>query len=140
MIGGVPLGGLLLLWCTLMAVSPIRRPRRLGLVSWICSAGPNEVPFLFIYIVVLSNAPSVLDGDVTRGDWISSMVAVVTVVGLGIVARRALRAGVVADAALDTALGAQWSAEIDTSLVGRPRRRLPWLRILLVPWPFRPRA
>jgi acetyl esterase/lipase len=136
----VPLGGLLLLWCTLMAVVPIRHPRRLGLMSWICSSAPNEMPLLFIYIVVLSNAPSVLDGDMTRGDWISFTVAAVTVAGLGIVARRALRAGVIADAALEKALGAQWSTEIDTSLVGRPRRRLPWLRILLVPWPFRPRA
>jgi acetyl esterase/lipase len=139
-IGGVPLGGLLLLWCTLMAVAPIRHPRRLGLMSWICSAGPNEVPFLFIYIVVLSNAPSVFDGEITRDDWISSTVAVVTLVGLGIVARRALRTGAIADAALENAFGARWLAEIDTSLVGRPRRRLPWFRILLVAWPFRPRA
>lgn len=140
MIRDVPLGGLLLAWCTLMAVAPIRHPRRLATMSWICSAGPNEAQFLFAYIVVLSNAPSMLDGDVTRRDWIAATVALATLVGLGIVARRALRADAATESALDTALGPQWLAEIDTSLVGRPRRRLPWLRILTVPWPFRLRA
>ena len=140
MIWGVPLGGLFLAWCVLMAVAPIRRPPRFGLLSWISSAGPNEVPFLFICIVVVSNAPSLLDGDVTGGDWISLALAGLTVTGLGIVAHRALRAGAVADAALETSFGAGWSSDIDTSVAGSPRRRLPWLRILLVPWPFRPRA
>ena len=140
MIGDVPVGGLLLLWFTLMAIAPIRHPRRLATMSWICSAGPNEAPFLFAYIVVLSNAPSVLDGDVTRRDRIAAAVALATLAGLGIVAQRALRTGAATEAALDTALGPQWSTEVDTSLVGRPRRRLPWLRILTVPWPFRPRA
>ena len=139
MVAGVPLGGLLFLWCALMAVAPIRRPRSLGLVSWISSAAPNEVPFLFIYVVVLSNAPSVLDGHMSvPGDWISSAIAACTVAALAIVARRAGHAGVVADEALDRAFGAHRRAEVTRSSAGRSRWRLPWLRILLMPWPFRP--
>ena len=139
MIAGVPLGGLLFLWCALMAVAPIRRPRSLGLVSWISSAAPNEVPFVFIYIVVLSNAPSVLDGHMSvPNDWVSLAIAACTVTALAIVAYRAGRAGVVADEALDQAFGARRPTEITTSSVGRSSWRLPWLRILLMPWPFRP--
>ena len=56
-------GSLFFAWCTLMAVAPLRRPRRLAVISWISSAVPNEVPFLFLYIVVGSNLPTLIDGD-----------------------------------------------------------------------------
>jgi acetyl esterase/lipase len=129
-------GSLFFAWCTLMAVAPLRHPRRLGLVSWISSAVPNELPFLFLYIVIASNVPTVvgrLDGS---GSWISLAVAGLTSAGLLVVAGRSRRAGPVVERALADGLGPGWRSELDPVLAGRLRRHLPWVRILLVPWMF----
>ena len=123
--------------CTLMAVVPLRRPRRLAIVSWISSAVPNEVPFLFLYIVVGSNLPALLDGNLDApGQWFSLAVAALTSAGLIVVARRSLRTGAVVERALVDGLGPQWRSELDPVLTGGLRRHLPWARILLLPWMF----
>lgn len=133
----VPFGSIFFAWSTLMAVAPIRRPRRLALLSWICSCAPNEVPFLFLAIVVASTVPTVGDGDVASpGSGISVVLALLTSAGLIVVARRALRSGPSLDQALGDALGPGWRGEIDPAQASRLRRHLPWLRILLAPWPF----
>jgi acetyl esterase/lipase len=139
-IGGVPVGGLLLAWCVLIAVAPIRRPRRLAVVSWICSCAVNEVPFVFAFVVIASNAPSFLDGAMTGpDDWISLAVAASSLGGLAIIARRGLRARDATGTALAEAFDAGLLARVATT-TGCQRKRLPWLRILLMPWPFRPRV
>ena len=136
----LPLGGLIFAWCTLMAVAPIRRPPRLAVFSWVCSMAVNELPFVFLVLVVASTAPSVVAGDlVAGGDWIGVAVALATAAGLVVVARRALRTGPALERALDEALGRNWRDEIDPALAGRLRGDRPWRRILLVPWPRRPR-
>ena len=129
-------GSLFFAWCTLMAVAPLRRPRRLGLVSWVSSAVPNELPFLFLYIVVASNVPTVVAGLDRPGSWITLVVAGLTSAGLVVVARRSLRAEAVVERALADGLGDRWRSELDPVLAGRLRRHLPWLRILVVPWMF----
>ena len=129
-------GSLFSAWCTLTAVAPLRHPRRLGLVSWISSAVPNELPFLFLYIVIASNVPTVIDGLDGPGSWISVAVAALTSAGLLVVARRSLRAGAVVERALVDGLGPRWRSELDPALAGRLRRHLPWMRILFVPWMF----
>ena len=94
----VPFGALFFAWCTLMAVAPLRRPRRLAVIGWISSAVPNELPFLFLYIVVLSAVPTVVDDDLgSPRTWISLAVALLTAAGLVVVARRSLRSGAVVE-------------------------------------------
>ena len=133
----IPWGSLFFAWCTLMAVVPLRRPRRLAMISWISSAVPNEVPYLFLYIVVGSAVPTIVgdqfDGP---GSWISLAVALLTSAGLIVVARRALMAGPVVDRALVDGLGRGWRDQLDPALADGLRRHLPWPRILFVPWMF----
>ena len=133
----IPWGSLFFAWCTMMAVAPLRGPRRLAVVSWMSSATPNEVPFLFLYIVVGSTVPTVVEGgpDAPR-TWISLAVAGLTSAGLIIVARRSLRSGAVLDRALADGLGRRWLSQLDPVVAGRLRRHLPWPRILFLPWMF----
>ena len=133
----VPFGALFFAWCTLMAVAPLRRPRRLAMFAWISSAVPSELPFLFLYIVVLSAVPTVVDEDLgSPRRWISLAVSLLTAAGLVVVARRSLRSGAVLERALATGLGPGWRGQIDPVLAGQLRGHLPWPRILLVPWMF----
>lgn len=125
----IPIGALLFAACTLLAVRPLRRPRRLALLSWITTAAPNELPLQFMVIVVASSLPPVLDQDHT----LSLVLSTLTLAGLVVVTSRAPRARPAVDRALDDALGTGWRH------VCPPRRHLPWARILLMPWPFRPR-
>ena len=130
-------GALFFAWCTLMAVTPLRRPRRLAIISWISSAVPNEVPYLFLYIVVGSNLPTLLNGDLDApGSWLSASVAALTSAGLIVVARRSLRTGTVVERAIADGLGPRWRNELDPVLAGGLRRHLPWARILFLPWMF----
>jgi acetyl esterase/lipase len=136
-VSAVPFGALIFAWMTLMAVMPLRRPRRLAVISWISSASPNEVPFLFLYLVIVSTAPSVIAGDLdTASDWISLALAVLTSAGLLVVAGRSLKSGPVMDRALIDSLGPRWRSELDPALAAGLRRHLPWARILFVPWMF----
>ena len=130
-------GSLLFAWCTLMAVAPLRRPRRLAIVSWISSAVPNELPLLFLYIVIGSNLPTLLHGDLDApGSWLSVVVAALTSAGLIVVLRRSLRTGAVVERALVDGLGRRWRSELDPRLADGLRQRLPWTRILFLPWMF----
>ncbi len=133
----VSLGSLIFAWCTLMAVAPIRRPGRLAVLSWMSSAVVNELPFHFFYIVAASTVLTVIEGELdSAGLWVSLAVALLTSSGLALVAGRAMRTRQRIDEALDEGLGADWRAETDPVDLGRLRRHLPWLRILLVPWMF----
>ena len=130
-------GSLFFALCTLMAVVPLRRPRRLAIISWITSAVPNEVPFLFLYIVIGSNLPTVLDGNLDApSQWLSLALAVLTSAGLIVVACRSLRTGAVVERAMVDGLGPRWRSELDPVLAGGLRRHLPWARILFLPWMF----
>lgn len=135
----VPVGGILLTVCVLLAIVPIRRPRAAATVGWIVSILPGEMSFVFAYIVVVSTGPSLLGGDASApATWIAVAIALATMVGLAIVVGRARQAGPVADRALAAELGGHWRAEIDRGL-NAGGGRLPWVRILILPWPFRPR-
>jgi acetyl esterase/lipase len=136
-VSAVPFGSLFFASCTLLAVIPLRRPRRLAVISWLCSAWPNELPFLFLWIIIVSTAPGVIAGDlVSASDWISLVVAGLTSAGLVVIAARSLTSGPVVERALADGLGPQWRSELDPALAAPLRRHLPWARILLVPWMF----
>lgn len=128
----VPVGGLLLTCIALLAVAPIRRPRNLALASWISTIGPNELPLHFAALVVATSLPSHLDGAMDTRDWISLALTVITAAAFLVVAWRTTKARAAPRQALDDVIGSV-----------RPRsarrRGLPWARMVLMPWPFRPR-
>ncbi len=98
------------------------------------TAGVNELPFVFLALVVVSTEPILSAGDVTPMGWLAVALALLTVSGLGTVVAAALRAGRRLEAALGEALGPNWRDEIDPDLGRQLRHRLPWLQILLTPW------
>jgi acetyl esterase/lipase len=63
--------------------------------------------------------------------------AVLTSVGLGVIAWRGWRAGPVVARAMSEALGAGWRNELHPQLAARLRQHLPWLQILFLPILFR---
>lgn len=137
--GPIPVGALLFGVCVLLAVAPIRRPPTMAAMSWLASAAPNELPFVFGLVVIAANAPSLVDGEVGwPRDWISLIVGLATLAGLAVVARRGFEARAVLDRAFRDQLGPEWRDQIEATLARPRRRRVRWMRILAVPWPFRP--
>ena len=139
----VPFGYLtstvLVAWCTLFALAP-PRPRRSSPsnVSYWFGFLLNELPFVAFYWLLASTLIAVGQGDIDSPvGWVAFGLAVVTTVGLVVVAWRGLRARPVLDHALSEGLGAGWHAAIDAALAARLRRRLPWARILFAPFLMR---
>jgi acetyl esterase/lipase len=134
----IPIGSVLLATCAVLAVVPFRRPRSLATASWILGNFPNELPFVFLVVVVLPNlAP--LAGEMTARDLVSLALTAVMVVALVVVLRRSLRARAVVERALDEGLGDRWPSSPDPCGPGPFDRRRRWPAILLMPWPLRPR-
>jgi acetyl esterase/lipase len=136
----VPIGYLLtvllMAWCTLFALTP-PRPRRSSTsnLSYWFGFLINELPFPAIWWLLASTLLAFGEGDVASpAGWAAFGLAVLTTVGLVVVAWRGLRAAPVVDRALDEGLGAGWRTTVDAR-----RRRRPWARILLWPFPVRPR-
>jgi acetyl esterase/lipase len=136
----VPIGGVLFACLAFLAVKPIRRPHSLATASFLCTSTPNELPFLFVAVVVVSTAPSLLDGDVeVTGDAVSLALALATIAAFAVVTWRSLRARPVLDRALDEGLGSEWSRRTEPSACEPSRCPTSWRRILFAPWPLRPR-
>jgi len=141
----VPVGYLLtvtlLAWCTLFAVAP-PRPRQSSPSNLSFRFGYllNELPFIAFYWLLASTLLAFSQGDIdSPGGWVAVGLAVLTTVGLVVVAWRGLRAGPVVDHALREGLGAGWRTAIDAGMAAQLRRRLPWARILFWPFPVRGR-
>ncbi len=135
----VPIGYLvtvaIVAWCTFFAVLPLRRPRALARWTWRFSLVLNELPLLAGYWLLASTLLAAGQGDLdSPGGWVSSGLAVLTAAGLAVVVGRALRTGLAVELALTEGLGAGWRAGIDPAIAARLRRRRPYARILL--WPF----
>lgn len=105
---GGAVGAIVFGWCTLMAAAPLRRPRRAAALAWLSSAQVCELPMLFAAVVLLSNAPDALSGVRWPDGWIAATVAVATIGGLLVVARRATTARLPLEQALDETLGRRW--------------------------------
>jgi hypothetical protein len=121
---------------TLLALAPQRRPPVLGKISWLSSLLVNEVPFLAFVALPAATALAIAGGDLTSpGAWLVVGVAVLTMIGLLVIAHRGVRASPAPDDALTEALGPGWRAAIDRGLAASLRRRRPLTRILLCPWP-----
>lgn len=134
MIGSIPVGVVIVTLSAVVAVVPLRRPRPMATLSWLAGLFPNELPFVFGLVVIAPNALSVTDGESTDRDAVTLALTAVVVVALAILVRRALQARVVLERSLTDA----GVADIRSKSAGTRSRR--WLRIVLVPWPLRPRT
>ena len=142
----VPIGYLvtttLIAVCTLFALAP-PRPRQSSPsnVSYWFGFLVNELPFVAFFVLLASTLLAFGQDDIaTPVGWVGFGLAVLTTVGLVVVVRRALPTRPVVERALNEGLGAGWRSAIDPALAARLRRRLPFARILFVPFPLRPRA
>jgi len=121
---------LLVAWCTAFALAP-PRPRHSSPSNLSYSFGflVNELPFVAFYWLLASTLLAIGQRDIASAlGWAGLAVALLAVVGLVLIVRRAQQAGRSVDRALDQTLGAH-----------RPRRRPPYARILLAPYLMRRR-
>ncbi len=93
------------------------------------------MPFIAFYWLLAATLLAIGQGDVdTPVGWAAFGLAVLTTLGLVVVAGRGLRAGPVVDRALTGGLGAGWRASVDAGMAAGLRRRLPVGRILFGPF------
>jgi acetyl esterase/lipase len=110
------------------ALVPPRRPPVLAAAGYHAGMTLNELPFLAAAYLLAATALAAAQGDFgTPGGLAGLAVAAATVAGLATVVRRGLRARPVVERAMTEALGDGWRTVL------RPRR-LPWARILLLPF------
>lgn len=126
---------------TFFALVPLRRPWALGGMSFYFGPFLNELPFIAFYWILLGTLLAISEGDIdSQGGWAVFGLAVLTTVGLVIVAWRARGARPAVDLALSAGLGAGWRSSIEAGMAARLRHRPPFARILFWPFPVRPRA
>lgn len=78
--------------CTLVALVPLRWPRALAAISFRFGAALNELPFVAFYLLLASTLLAIGQGDIdSPGGWAMVALAVLTTVGLVVVAWRGLR-------------------------------------------------
>jgi acetyl esterase/lipase len=95
---------------------------------------------VLFYVLVASTLLAVAQDDVaTPVGWVALGVAAVTTIGLGVVVWRGLMARGTVDGALRDALGEAWRSKLDPARATALRTRIPLGRILLAPYPNRPR-
>ena len=97
----MPIGLLVMLaffgGCTALALAPWRRPGPLAMLSY----GVNELPHVAAVLVIVSTALAYSQGDLHGlGGLGAASLATITVLGLGVLLARSLRARPAVDAAL----------------------------------------
>lgn len=126
--------------CTALALWPMSRPRLLAKLSFVFAVVVNELPHVAFLLLLASTLLAIgQDGllDTTSG-WAVATLAGLTTLGLAVLARRALAARRVVDTAVGGGLGVHPAGTSVEAPRSRLRRRA-WLRVLLAPYPFRPR-
>jgi acetyl esterase/lipase len=131
---------LLVTCCAVVAVRPVRSPRWLATASWIAGNFANEMPFLFAVAVIGPNVVAIADGDRSVRDDVSLVLTGVVVVALVVIVRRGLRTRAVVERALVDGRGDGRSLHLGAASRQILRRRRRWRRIVLTPWPLRPRS
>jgi acetyl esterase/lipase len=126
--------------CTVFALAPRPRSKRLSTISWWLGMIVDELPFIALWLLTASTLLTFTQGDIAGlGGWTSFSLAVATAVGLVVIIWQATRARPATERASAEALGGQWRDAIAPELADRPRHDLPIVRILLCPWYVRRR-
>lgn len=126
---------------TLLALAPpIHRPRLLARVGWLL--GPTfDAPIIPGLLLLAATVPAIASGDVdSPAAWAVVGAAALTAVGLGMVARRGLRAGPVVRRALREGLGPVRADEARAAVATQPRPSPARVALWPFPWFPRPRA
>lgn len=125
--------GIALLGCvTLLALVPIRRPVVLAKLAFLVSASVNELPLLFIALLLLTIVPALAGGGVEgAGGWVVIGLGAAAIAGQTAIAWRGARTGPAVARALEEAFG-------DVAPTGGGGRSP--IAPLLWPWPVRPAA
>lgn len=123
---------------TALALVPIRRPFLLAVAAWGLSLTAMEAPLHLGLLVAAATAGALLHGDVTTGDLVGTAMAALICAGLAAVLGRHLLAARVLDRAWSQA--GVTGESTTTRPHPRSRHRTPWLRVLFLPWPPRPRS
>jgi acetyl esterase/lipase len=126
--------------CTALALRPISRPRPLARLSFALGMVVSELPHVAFLLLLASTLLAIgQDGLLgTTGGWALAGVAGLTALGLAALARRALAARGVVQAAVSGGLRVYRPGVPIEAPKFRLRPRV-WLRVLLAPYPFRPR-
>ena len=118
----------------LLSVAPLGRRGWRGVVSWFISAIPNESPFLAVYWVAVSTLLAFQQGASPGSAWwLVAAFAAVSLLTAPVIVKRSLTARAVIERALADGLGPGWPGS--RSAESLRSRRLPWLRIVLLPLP-----
>lgn len=123
---------------TALALVPVRRPFPLAVAAWGLSLAAMEVPLHLGILVAAATAGALLHGGVTTGDLVGTAIAAATCAGLAAVLARHLAAPRELDRAWSEA--GITGDSTTTRTHPRSRHRTPWLRVLFLPWPSRPRS
>jgi acetyl esterase/lipase len=119
---------------TVLALAPVRGPGILGALSFRLGLLVSELPFVAFAVLLASTGLALGQGDLdSAAGWAVFGVAVLTAVGLAVVAWQGLRARPAVDRALREGLGAGWRTALDAGMAARLRRRRPYARILVRP-------
>ena len=121
--------------CVAVAVHPPRpRETRPSSLSFWLGFLVNELPFVALGWLAVSTAQATAEGDLaTPVGTAAAGLALVAAAGLGVIVRRALGARAEVERALDEGVGPGWRR----AAAGVPgRRRRPWARIVLWPFPW----
>jgi acetyl esterase/lipase len=120
---------------TVLALAPVRLPGILGALSFRLGLLVSELPFVAFGLLLASTVVAVGQRDISSAAGrVVLGAAVLTAVGLAVVAWLGLRARPAVDRALREGLGAGWRAAVDAGMAGRLRRRRPYARILVRPF------
>lgn len=127
---------ILIAWCTLIALAP-PRPRQTSPSHWTFWFGYliSEQPFVPLFWLLFSTVLAYLQGDIASpAAWAAVGLAALTVIGLGVIAWRGLRAGPVVEHALHEGLGSDWREIVGPEHAVKSRRSLPYSRIVFAPF------
>lgn len=120
----------------LLLVAP-RRPPPLRDATYLLAPAYNELPFVFVFLLVISAVPGYLGGAaLAPWDWVGLALACLLALGFAVIAWRGFKANRVIAPALDAGLGQGWRAQVDADRLVNLDRGPRWARILFMPFVF----
>lgn len=133
---GVLLHGALVL----LTLTAPRRPRSLAHLGYRVAAAYNEVPFLFLYLLLASTIQTLAEGSFnSAADRVALSLGILVMAGLVLIVWRGARARPLVEQALEEGLGRDWRQELDPETASRLRNGPPLANVLFWPFVLRPR-